>query len=101
MTRIPAAGLQIRFRSTLAAWLLIALAVAIAPARAEEAASRPAMVVDGVEFETWSDYATSDYFRAAGLRCATPDRDVREMLFGPLDPVPSDWVSNSSCDSAS
>ena len=42
-----------------------------------------AVRVDGLTFETWEDYAASDYFKSSERRCATPNREVREQLYGP------------------
>lgn len=56
-----------------------------------------AVVVDGLQFESWSAYVQSDYFRSNGRRCGAPDRDMREMLFGSTSiPMPSDCSSSSS-----
>jgi hypothetical protein len=53
--------------------------------------------VDGQQFDSWSAYVQSDYFRSNGRRCGTPDRDMREMLFGPSSsPEPADCSSGST-----
>ena len=47
--------------------------------------------VDGLTFESHQDLFSSDYFKAAGLRCGTMDRDLRQLLFGaPEFGVPAD-----------
>lgn len=87
------------FRPATLIWGLLAFSVVTTPALAQEGKASmgpPVMVVDGLEFATWSDYTHSDYFRAAGLRCATPDREMREILFGPLDPMPSDCSASQT-----
>ena len=53
--------------------------------------------VDGIPFDSWSAYVQSGYFRDNGRRCGTPDREMREMLFGSTSsPLPADCSSSST-----
>ena len=56
------------------------LLVVAMPALAADVAEDK-VVVDGLEFSSWSDYVQSDYFKAAGGRCGTPGREVRAALY--------------------
>ena len=53
--------------------------------------------IDGIAFDSWSAYGSSEYFRKNGRRCGTPERDIREMLSGSTSsPAPSDCSQNST-----
>lgn len=60
-------------------------------------ASGRGVVVDRHQFDSWSAFVQSDYFRSNELRCGTPDREMRQMLFGSSSsPVPGDCSSSST-----
>jgi len=42
----------------------------------------------------WETYASSPAFAEQGLRCGTPSREVREMLYGIVEGDPSDCSAN-------
>ena len=56
------------------------------------------LVVDGRRFSSWTDFTTSDYFQASGLRCGVPDRAARAALLGfALEGgVPGDCTSSTT-----
>lgn len=68
-----------RLGSIFACMLLILAMPALAADIADDKVN-----VDGLEFSSWSDYVQSDYFKAAGGRCGTPEPEVRAALY----PVP-------------
>ena len=82
-----------------AAVLLLALAPQLPSAAATPSTtidSQP-ITVEGLTFDSWSAYVQSEHFRANGLRCGAPDREMREMLFGSTSaPVPADCSSSST-----
>ncbi len=84
-----------RFATALAAAVLLTLAAgAAAPAPADAANTADAtkttaidylhqpITVDGIPFASRAAYFASDYFRASGNRCATPDAQTRALLYG-------------------
>ena len=81
-------------RSTL---LLLALGLVVLPATLT-AEKTPVIEFDGIKFYSWQEYVLSDYFQAAGGRCATPDWETREALWGHLEDGsdPSDCTSSST-----
>lgn len=76
------------FPSFLLAVSLIALAL---PATAQEGLS-----TDGLSFPTAVDFLRSDYFKASGLRCATPSAQERALLYPPVRADASDCNSSST-----
>ena len=55
--------------------------------------------VDGLTFESSRALTTSEYFKAAGLRCGTPELSERQALFGDVDApegTPADCSSSST-----
>lgn len=54
------------------------------------------VVVDGLGFDSWIDYARSEYFKASDRRCATPEREVREQLYGVAGGLPTDCSAGST-----
>jgi len=80
---------------------MFALALALQMPSAAGAASSTRgdqpITIEGLTFDSWSAYVQSEYFRANGLRCGAPDREMREMLFGSTSaPVPADCSSSST-----
>ena len=80
---------------------MFALALALHSSSPADAASTTTdnqpITIEGLTFDSWSAYVQSEYFRANGLRCGTPDREMREMLFGSASaPVPADCSSSST-----
>ena len=67
------------FHGILGALALCLLAVPLGAAPHGDDAVR----VDGLTFETWEDYAASDYFKSSERRCATPSQEIRQQLYGP------------------
>ncbi len=65
---------------------LIVPAIAILAAAAPLAAQDPAT--------DWEAFKASEEFGEQGLRCGTPSREVREMLYGTTEGDPSDCSSN-------
>ena len=77
--------------------LALALQLPSAAATPSTTAGSQPITVEGLTFDSWSAYGQSEYFRANGLRCGTPDREMREMLFGSTSaPVPADCSSSST-----
>ncbi len=73
--------------------LCLAAALSAPPLAAEE---KPT-TIDGVEFDSWSDWVNSDFFKASSGRCATPEREVREALYGAAEGAdPSDCNASST-----
>lgn len=62
-------------------WLLLACALLLALPTFAAEQGEDAVAVDGLSFSSWGDYARSDYFKAAGGRCATPDQEMRQALY--------------------
>lgn len=63
----------------------------------DSGAQGPVISIDGLSFDSWSDYAQSDYFRAAGGRCSTPEPEARELLYGsPQLDVPADCSATAT-----
>lgn len=54
-------------------------ALILAPASAS-AHGDETVNADGLAFDSWQSYVQSEYFKVAGGRCATPDREVREIF---------------------
>jgi hypothetical protein len=70
--------------------MILALLPMAFPALAAGPAPQKPVVVNGMTFSSWTDYFTSDYFRANGLRCGTPDpvahrKGGRQLDIGPED----------------
>ena len=74
-------------RRTSSPAVLLALCVLASTSASLAAEEPPVITFDGLEFSSWQEYVASDYFKEAGGRCATPDRESREMLWGPSFPV--------------
>ncbi|MDA8017749.1 MAG: zinc metalloprotease [Thermoanaerobaculia bacterium] len=83
-----------RIRFLLAAALLLCLDASIALAEGPSCQRN----VDGLTFESNRALVTSDYFKAAGLRCGTPDREERLAMFGPstVEGAPADCSDDST-----
>ncbi len=75
--------------------LLALLALPALPAASDDGES-DAVSVDGVTFDGWSELVGSEFFKASGLRCATPDRETREALYGSFGGDPSDCSASST-----
>ena len=77
--------------------LALALPIPSAAGAASSTTSNQPITIEGMTFDSWSAYGESEYFRANGLRCGTPDPEMREMLFGSTStPVPADCSSSST-----
>lgn len=68
--------------------LVCLLLLVSVPVMAADHGDDKSVDVDGLQFSSWSDYVASDYFKAAGGRCGTPEREVREALY----PTPDFFV---------
>ncbi|MCP4246428.1 MAG: zinc metalloprotease [bacterium] len=76
------------------------LACTVAPALAEqrtglssyEETADGKIVADGVVFDSWADYVTSDFFQERGLRCGT---DFSQLVIDPRG-VPNDCGYNNT-----
>ncbi|MEE8522818.1 MAG: M43 family zinc metalloprotease, partial [Thermoanaerobaculia bacterium] len=66
------------------------------PATAAGADEPVAVEADGLAFDSWSDFLGSEYFKAAGLRCGTPDKAMRALLYPAKGGDPSDCSANST-----
>ncbi len=67
------------------AWLptvCIFLLICALPAAAQDGDGADAVSVDGLWFANQIDFVRSDYFKGAGLRCATPDRETLIEMYG-------------------
>ncbi len=53
------------------------------------AAGEEPIAIDGLTFSNWQEYVDSEYFKLAG-RCATPDFEIRQALWGPFHERGSD-----------
>ena len=78
-----------------AALVMLALALSVTPAASADGGESE-VVADGLGFETWPDFLGSQYFKAAGLRCGTPNRATRQMLYGVKVSSPSDCSASST-----
>ena len=69
-------------RERLTAVCALLLSLAAQPALAAGDDGDDAVRVDGLGFASQLDFLRSDYFKASGLRCATPDRETLIAIYG-------------------
>lgn len=62
-------------------------AMLVAPALASSH-DEGAVEADGLTFDSWQSYVQSEYFKVSEGRCATPDREIRELFHPNLYELP-------------
>ncbi len=96
MSRYPRFESQNGWTPAFACILLVLGILQALPAAAAAGEVTEPVKVHGITFGGWSDFVKSEYFKAGGLRCGTPDPQERSLIYDLKAGDPSDCSANST-----